>query len=706
MGENGQNVRTFRFGEYELFPEERLLERSGERVKLTPRVLDALVLLVAEHGHIVAKETLLQKLWPNSFVEENNISQAISSLRKSLGHQPNGSDFIETVPKVGYRFVAPVIETESSNGQFLNLPNNVTQPTVSRRSVWPSIVLVLLVLTVLGLIGWRHMRSEIVAPPRPMTESVPRRLTSTAENEQVAGWTTDGRIIVTRWANATTPETFAMGADGSGFAKMTAPADVRQFVASPDGSRMICWKYGDSSAFIAAADGGGMIKLPFAVENAAWSPDGSRFAFQANATGDKKLASTELLVYSVKDAKLTELTSNTSFDGDPGWSPDGKTLVFSSDREGNYEIYWMKADGSDVRRLTNNAGHDSFPKFSPDGTQIAFNSNIERETTDVYVMNSDGANPVRMTTSKGNDLSRNGWSPDGTKFAYNSDIDGNDEIYLIDIEPFKPELLIEDKEAELQTPSYSPDGKRVVYTAEFADKHSELRVYDRETKRSTLILTTSSPQNYPRWSPDGQWIAFHQEVSGKWDVFKVRPDGSEISNLTSDPSSDSIPTWSADSATIYFRSNRNGDTENSELFKMNADGSGQTLLPIKKGKLGWGSVSPNGTEIAFASDRGGDLEKLFDIFIGDLGSGTERLIASRPKNDIQPTFSISGSQMAFVAASDGNQEIYVVKSDGSGILRLTRNSSNDLNPSFSFDGKSILFASSRNGKAAIFLLQL
>lgn len=703
MTRSSQNQEFFRFDRYHFRPNERLLTRDGEIVHLTPRVFDLLDLLVRHFGQVVTKEDILNAVWAGKAVEEGNINRTVSTLRKQLGNQVNGNDFIETVPTVGYRFVAPVERPDIESEEVVR-PAVIVEKEKGNGGGLALAVIALVVLSIFGYSVFKNLRASSDPERVSANVSSAKRLTNSPENEQVAGWTSDDRILITRWSDKNTPETYVVGQDGGSLVKASAAADVRQFVPTPDGKRMIFWRYSDggATAYLAASDGTGSQKLPFSVENAAWSPDGSRFAFQTNSTATKKLQSVELLTYSIADQKVTELTSNSNFDGDPGWSPDGQSLVFSSDRDGNYEIYSMKFDGSDIRRLTNNAGHDSFPKYSPDGTQIAFNSNIERETTDVYVMNSDGQNPIRLTDSKGNELTRNGWSPDGTKLAYNSDVDGNDEIYVMDVEPFKPQLLIEDKDAELQTPSYSPDGRKVVYTAEFADKHSELRIYDRVTRRSTLLLNTSSPQNYPRWSPDGQWIAFHQEVNGKWDVFKIRPNGEQLTNLSNDPSSDSIPTWSGDSATIYFRSNRNGDSENSELFKMNADGTGQTVLPIKKGKVGWGSVSPNGTEIAFASDRNGDAEKLFDIFIGDLATGTERPVASRSKNDIQSTFSNDGSSLAFVAASDGNQEIYITRSDGSGMLRLTRNSANDLNPSFSFDGKSIVFASNRNGKAAIF----
>jgi len=700
MSASGQNGRFFRFDKYELHPHERMLEGGGKLIHLTPRVLDALILLVENEGHIVQKDALIEKLWPNSFVEENNLSQAISALRKALGIQSNGNDFIETVPKVGYRFIAPItvhdVAEDVASSTAIHA-NNLTLRVVR-------VAILLILVASAAVLGWRTIMRNPVEENSVVSEKRVKRLTNSPENEQVAGWTSDGRILITRWTNSNTPETFVIDEEGRTMAKAVNFNDIRQAIFSPDGTRMLCWRYSDNGAgtFLAAADGSGMQKLPFSPENAVWSPDSASIAFQANSIAAKKLTSTEVLIFSVKDSKLFELTTNVNFDGDPGWSPDGKRLVFVSDRDGNYEIYSILADGTDIRRLTNNPGHDSFPKFSPDGTQISFNSNIDRETTDIYLMGANGGEPLRLTDSKGNELSRNGWSPDGTKLAFNSDIDGNDEIYVMDVEPFKPAVLIEAPNADLQTPAFSPDGQKVVYTAEFLDKHSELRVFDLNTKSSTLLLNTSSPQNYPRWSPDGNWIAFHQEVNGKWDVFKVRPDGQGLTNLSDNPASDSIPTWSSDSQTIFFRSNRNGDTENSELFKMDADGTSQELLPVRKGKLGWGSIAPSGNEIVFAADRENDLSRQFDIYSFDRQSGKERLVTSRVKNDVQPIFSNDGSKIVFTSSSDGNQEIYVVNTDGTEPLRLTRNVAIDTNPSFSFDGKRVLFSSNRGGRFAIF----
>src|SRR6185295_14886669 len=100
---NGHSRKVLEFEHFRFYPAERLLERTGKRIRLTPRLMDLLILLLEHHGELVTKEAILETLWPNSFVEENNINQAVSALRKTLGKWTSGGHFIETVPKVGFR---------------------------------------------------------------------------------------------------------------------------------------------------------------------------------------------------------------------------------------------------------------------------------------------------------------------------------------------------------------------------------------------------------------------------------------------------------------------------------------------------------------------------------------------------------------------------------------------------------------------------
>src|SRR5215208_1274374 len=116
----------YEFGSFRLNPASRLLQRDGEVVPLKPKVFDTLLALVTAGGQLLTKEQLMQAVWPDTAVEENNLSQNISALRRIFGEQPDEHRYIVTVPGQGYRFVAPVAEVSSS-----------ATVAEQKRSLWP-----------------------------------------------------------------------------------------------------------------------------------------------------------------------------------------------------------------------------------------------------------------------------------------------------------------------------------------------------------------------------------------------------------------------------------------------------------------------------------------------------------------------------------------------------------------------------------------
>src|SRR5918998_4526699 len=114
-----EGKRIYEFGPFLLNPSERVLTREGRPVPLTPKVFDLLVVLVENGGHLLGKKDLMEAVWPDSFVEEGNLTFSISTLRKALGEDRKEPQYIETVPRSGYRFVANlrVLEGDTAGGR-------------------------------------------------------------------------------------------------------------------------------------------------------------------------------------------------------------------------------------------------------------------------------------------------------------------------------------------------------------------------------------------------------------------------------------------------------------------------------------------------------------------------------------------------------------------------------------------------------------
>src|ERR1700730_11713613 len=111
---NKRPLKFYEFGPFRLNITERLLQRDREIVPLTPKVFDTLLVMVENSGRVLEKNELMQTLWPDSFVEESSLTQNVSLLRRALGETNDGRQYIETLPKRGYRFVIGVREIDES----------------------------------------------------------------------------------------------------------------------------------------------------------------------------------------------------------------------------------------------------------------------------------------------------------------------------------------------------------------------------------------------------------------------------------------------------------------------------------------------------------------------------------------------------------------------------------------------------------------
>ncbi|MGH2662737.1 MAG: hypothetical protein ACRDH8_07990 [Actinomycetota bacterium] len=233
----------------------------------------------------------------------------------------------------------------------------------------------------------------------------------------------------------------------------------------------------------------------------------------------------------------------------PRYSPDGSTIVFVSDRDGNEEIYTANADGGTLRRLTNHPASDLDPTWSPDGDEIVFNSDREGLPPQLFVMDASGRNQTRLT-------------PTGT-----------------------PGSIF---------PSISPDGRQIVFGCGRDLDEMDLCLASRtKPVLGTTLLSLPGRQWQPAWSPDGERIAFVSAESGDDEIYTVAPDGTGLTRLTESPGRDADPAWSPDGSQIVFSSNREGGG----LYTMGSDGAG--VKQLTAGIDATPAWSPDGSTIVY-----------------------------------------------------------------------------------------------------------
>jgi len=267
--------------------------------------------------------------------------------------------------------------------------------------------------------------------------------------------------------------------------------------------------------------------------------------------------------------QLTRGDYNNAF---PCFSPDDKRIAFQSDRDGNWEIYLMDADGAQQVRLTHHEAQDEMPVFSANGNIIAFTSTRDdsfhqgrlEKARNIYLMDIAGATTARITTHGADD-----WYPapvgNGDQLVFVSERDDMREvpfhqrwsdIYIYNLK--KASLLrLTQNEADDSSPSVSSNGKWILFTS---NRGGSYQVYRMNLKGNMVQQLTFLDANCgsPHFSHDGKKITFFSEINGNYDIFMMDNTGSNIVQLTNDPARDSYPSFSPDKRKIIFHSNRTG----------------------------------------------------------------------------------------------------------------------------------------------------
>ncbi|MBD0325166.1 MAG: PD40 domain-containing protein [Pyrinomonadaceae bacterium] len=620
----------YEFGDFCLDATERRLLRRGQPVQLTPKALETLLYLVNRSGRVVEKDELLRAVWPDTFVEEATLAQNIFTLRKALGQGRDTEQYIETIPKRGYRFIHSVRQLRDEGTTLVveqhtrthvvreeeetedNPPGDEAHPdfhssaTRSRGDTHAN----------------RHA-GELSAPEddansNSLWQQIKRHQTATLLGLLMPVLLLAAVTYKRYYRNNTEPVVAYTPApfQRMRITKLTANGKASRATVSPDGKYLahVIDDNGLQSLWVrqVAATNNVQIVAPAAVEyrGITFSHDGNHIYYVVYT----KMTDPALL-YEVPALGGTPRKLLEDVDSPVTLSPDGKRCAFIRGYPATRESALIVAnlDGTGERRLATRKRPDYFsfdgPAWSPEGRLIACGAggyDTAESYMNVVAFSLDDGSVKELSPQRWTWVGQVAWLGDGSGvLAIAWHLDGSvfaDQIWHLSYPSGAARRVTNDLNGYRDI-SVSTDSKTLITIQNI--RLSRIWIAPRgESERATQI-TSGFGDNYSEmfgmaWTPDGR-ILYASHASGNPDIWVMNADGSNQKQLTVDARTDYSPVASADGRYIVFVSNRNAGRH---LWRMNADGSNPVQLTKGAGEEA-PSLSPDGRWVVYSTISAG-----------------------------------------------------------------------------------------------------
>jgi Tol biopolymer transport system component/DNA-binding winged helix-turn-helix (wHTH) protein len=618
-----------------LLPSRRELAQDGSPVPLAPKAFDLLLMLVEERHRVVSKSELMDRLWPDTAVEEAGLTQLVFLVRRALSRNDDGERFIATVPRRGYRFVADVEALDET-------PAPVAEPAaIPRRSARLSTVALIALAGVLAALAALRWLTGGTPP-----DAVPHQYVKLTSSSGVNLWPSvspDGKWVLytaTKSYGDEPEQIYLQAIGGLSPVCLTCETTGRKLspVFSPDGARIaFALGQGEGGIFVMARDGSSPRRLTNRGFHPAWSPRGDEIAFTTRRTDwipvEAYYSTSELWIVNVASEQSRRL--NLEDARDPAWSPDGRWIAFWTKGASGWrrDLFVVPAAGGTPRRVAEEA-HNWNPVWAVDGSALYFLSNrdghrglwrapVERGSGNV----TSPAEPVTLPTAF---VSYPRTGPGGT--VVYSDVRTASNVSVLSFDAATATIGGPPRPVTTGTrfwlpPHPSPDGQWIALAQASISDPEDIFAVERDGTRLRHLTNDEYHDRDPQVSPNGRLVAFASDRGGRWGLWVISADGGQLRPLTAATGAHdwTRPHWSPDGAfvaaweepghrTVIFDASRENSAPHAVVPPL-PHGPTESIS-IDADHRAW---SPDGRRLAL---RSGDL-----LAIYSLDSGTYRTAA-------------------------------------------------------------------------------
>jgi Tol biopolymer transport system component/DNA-binding winged helix-turn-helix (wHTH) protein len=592
-----------RIGDCTVIPTLNQILHGDSAVHVEPKAMSVLLHLAARRGEVARREELIQEIWHTTFVTDDVLKRCISDLRKALGDDRKEPRFIETIPKVGYRLVAPV-EMATTSAALVARGRRRVRATLAGAGV-------VVFGAAAATVPWALRPPHAPAEPRVIQLSSERRAVA-------ATFSPDGKQIA-----------FASPGDAGDnwdiWLRIVGEAESRRLTTSeapdlwpawaPDGKQIAFERFdaGVGTIYVVSPIGGAerrLLDFPVRGPSLSWSPDG-RWLAAAKATGSPSFFGTGIYLIPFAGGEPRQVTfpSASAFDTTPAISPDGSALAYLS-CEGAHPGFscdvWVLSLDVEGRprerplRLSRQGFFGAGLAWTRDGRSVVYSVQAAGFSR-LWRVRADASAPPEPVELAGLGAVNPSTVRCCDRLAYVRDAEDTD-IYRFEQGAGAGPLIA--SAVFDYNPQYSQDGRRIAFSSSRADERDEVWLADADGSNITRL--TRGPgrnQGSPRWSPNGRTIAFDsQAANGRWDIWTIDIDGSGLRQITHDQADENMPSWSHDGGFVYYGSNRTGRYE---IWRVAVTGGTEEQITQIGGFLPF--ESRDGRTLYYLRRRGGEL---------------------------------------------------------------------------------------------------
>jgi len=647
---------NFRVGEFLIEPQINTISGAERTARIEPKVMQVLVCLAEHAGEVLPKEKLIRYVWPDTFVTDDVLTRSISELRKVFGDDAKEPRFIQTIPRSGYRLVAPISYELGTDRKDVPAPVDSNR---RKRVFWAAGLLGGALL--LAVAAWYLLRS----PESPQTALTAIPLTTDPGFEGLPSLSPDGSYVAfgSFGEKLDNLDIYVKLIGGPSPLRLTSDPAVDKCPAwSPDGRLIAFIRERDDKDEVRLIPpiGGSERKLaqiahdlPFELTfpYLSWSADSKYLVTIDRASPGEPPGLFVLTVATGEKRQLITPPAPALADGCPAISPDGRMLAFvRMISAGNTQLYVLPL--SEDCRPTGEARRLQLPQpwveglaWTANGLGIVCSAGPPFYGGMLWRVSVSGSEKPEFLASLGKTSYQPTVSRLGDRFVYQvrtmesdiwrAEISGGDRA--------RPAVkLISSTRADMSA-QYSPDGSRVAF-ASVRSGNTEIWVCDSDGANPVQLTSLESHSGTPRWFPDGRRIVFDSQKEGQSDLYVIDTDTRLPRRLTTDPSNDMTPSVSHDGKWIYFASTRTG---REEVWRLPAEGGQAVQVTHEGGAIPF--ESPDGKAVYYQKTL--DVSDVWKIPIP--GGGETRVLGP-------------ASNSAFAVVADG---IYFIEPGPPGYAR-------------------------------------